>query len=63
MGVEGKLVDLAVVLVQSSEFDTRPVQVIQDDLAIRCGSGNVRAELAMRPLYVVDPKAFTLSGM
>jgi hypothetical protein len=47
MRIKGDLMDLASVLVQSSQLNARPVQVVQNDLAIGGGSCNMRAELAM----------------
>lgn len=61
--IECKLVDLAVVLVQAGEFNARAVQVVENDLAVCCGSRNMRAELAVRPLHVMDAQALALSGV
>jgi hypothetical protein len=63
MRVEGKLVHLTCMLVQSDEFDAGTIQVIQDHLAIGDSRGDMRAELAMRPLDVLDAQALTLACM
>lgn len=63
MGVEGKLVHLARVLVQPGELDGGAVQIIEDDFAIGSGGGNVGAELAVRPFDIVDAKAVAMASM
>jgi hypothetical protein len=63
VGVEGQLMDLAGVLVQADEFDTGAIQIVEDDLAVGDSSGNVGAELAMRPLDVLDAESLTLASM
>lgn len=63
MWIEGKLVDLTCVLMQSDKLYAGTIQVVQDDFAVSNSSGNMRAELAMRPLDVLDAQAFTLACM
>lgn len=63
VGVEGQFVYLTRMLVQPGELDACAVQVVQYDFAICSGSGDVGAELAMGPLYVVYAQALALSGM
>jgi hypothetical protein len=63
MRVESKLVYLTRMFMQSGKLYAGMVQVVQYDFAIGSGSCNMRAELAMRPLYVVDAQAFALSDM
>lgn len=60
MGVEGQLVHLACMFVQSGGFDAGLVEVVQDDLAIGGSSCYMRAELAMRPLDIMDAQALSL---
>jgi hypothetical protein len=53
-GAYRKTMHLAVMFMKSSNFGSGTVEIVKDHLAIR-GSGNdVGAELAMRPLDVVD---------
>jgi hypothetical protein len=47
MRVEGELVHLASMLVEPGQLDASAVEVIDDDLAVGGGSGDVRAEGAM----------------
>jgi len=54
VGIEGQLVDLAGVLVQASQLDARAVEIIENDLAISSGRRDMRAEVAVRQLYVLD---------
>ena len=61
--IKCKLVHLAVVLVQAGELNARAVQVVENDLAVGCSSGDMRAELAVRPLHVMDAQALALAGM
>lgn len=63
MWIEGKLVDLTCMLMQSDKLYAGTIQVVQDDFAVSNSSGNMRAELAMRPLDVLDAQAFTLTCM
>jgi hypothetical protein len=63
MRVECKFVYLTRMLMQSGKLYAGTVQVVQYDFAIRGGSCNMRAELAMRPFYVADAQAFALSGI
>lgn len=60
--IECELVDLSSVFVQACQLNTSSIKVIQDDLAIGSSGCNMRAELAMRPFYVVDSQAISLSG-
>ena len=53
MGVEAKLVNLSVVLVQACEF-ALTVQIIENHLAVGSSSRDVGAELAVRPLDIVN---------
>ena len=62
MWIESDLVDLTGVLMQSRQLNARPIQIVQNDLAVGGGSCNVGAKLAMRPFYVVDFKANALSS-
>jgi hypothetical protein len=50
------------VLVEPGQLDASAVEVIQDDFAIGGGRGYMRAELAMRPLYIVDAEPVALAG-
>lgn len=61
--VEGELVDLPCVLMQSDKLHVGTIQVVQDDLAVGDSSSDMRAELSMRPFYVLDTQALTLSCM
>jgi hypothetical protein len=61
--IKGQFVDLTRVLVQPSQLDTRPVEVIQDDFAIGSSSRDMRVEVAMRPLDVLDSESVTLAGV
>jgi len=63
MRVEGELVYLTRVLVQSGELYAGAVEVVQDDFAVCSSSRYMRAELAMRPFYVVDAQALALPGL
>ena len=63
MRVECKLVYLTCMFVQPSKFDAGTVEVVQDDLAISSSGCDMRAELSMRPLDVVDAQAVALSDM
>jgi len=63
VGVEGQLVDLAGVLVQARELDTGAVQVVEDDLAVGGGGGDVGGEVAVGPLDVMDAQAVALAGV
>jgi hypothetical protein len=63
MWIESKLVDLTCMLMQSDKLYAGTIQVVQNDFAVGNSSGNMRAELAMRPLDVLDAQAFTLSCM
>lgn len=63
MGIESELVYLAGVLMQPSEFYTGAIDVVQNNLAISGGGGNVRAKLTMGPLDVVDAETFSLPRM
>jgi hypothetical protein len=48
--------------IRTISIDSHPIRVVQDDLAIGSGCRDVRAELAMRPLYVSDFYAHALVG-
>lgn len=63
MRVEGQSMDLTCMLVQSDELHAGTIQVVQDDFAVGNSSGNMRAELAMRPFYVLDAEALALACM
>lgn len=60
--VEGQLVDLAVVLVQLGQLDAGAIEIVQHDLAVGGGGGNVGAVVAMRPLDVVDLERIAVPG-
>lgn len=63
MRIESQFVNLTCVLVQSDELHAGTIQVIQDDFAVCDSSCNMRAELAMRPLHVLDAQTLALSCM
>lgn len=63
MRVEGEFVNLTRMLVQFDKLDAGTIQVVEDDFTISNCSRNMRAELAMRPFYILDAQAFTLSCM
>lgn len=61
--IEGEFVYLAGVLVQTGQLDACAIEVVQDDLAIGSGGGNVGVEVAMGPLDVLDGESRALPGM
>ena len=58
--IEGELVDLTCMLMQSDKLHVGTIEVVQDDFAVGNSSRYMRAELAMRPFHILDAQALTL---
>lgn len=62
MGIEGQSVDLAAMSVEAGQLQTRPMQVIDDDAAIRGSGCDDGVELAVGPLHILDGQLVFVFG-